>query len=111
MTPLDAFREQWRAYRRLGHVDLMRAQLGRAGLVIRVREELAQALAPAASRPYRIAQTMRAPRGTHDRTLPEHMATKEEVAAWVAQDWSRTGLHPKVAACLTYLERDFGGTR
>lgn len=92
----------------LGHYHRVRQKRGREGLILVLREAGQRAIEKPPSQPYRVLRKMAAPRGINETRLPHEMVTKEETADWVAQDWSRTALKPKVAACLAWLERDFG---
>ena len=74
-------------------------------------EDAAYAEEPPPSRPYRRCpcHVFGGPGPATDTRLPEDRLTPAEVNAWVSADplW-RSGLQPKTAACLAWLEQTFG---
>lgn len=99
------YQAKWDAHHQAGMFDTLHP---------RIAEDIAQAHQGPPSRPWRTCPCHPyAPRGKGGSWgLPEAQVSPQEVRAWVASDaLTRAKLSPKVAACLAYLARDFGGPR
>jgi hypothetical protein len=58
--------------------------------------------------PYRIMEPWHPVRAPRDERLPEEMLPEADVRAWQRREFARTGLRYPVAACLAWLEAEYG---
>ena len=101
---LGKFREHWRWLMQMGQPAIIRQQQGREALIRQVRAELAEALDPVPSQPWRLCRCH--PHGfTRDRLTGAEAIPSEALAAWVAQDpFTRAGFDPRTQRALAYIE-------
>jgi hypothetical protein len=104
---LDRFRAHWRRMIALDYPAMVRAQSGRAALINEVRLELAHAIAPPPSQPWRHCRCH--PMRFHLNVMtrqPEDEVRGEDLIVWRARDRAtRAPLSHKTAVALCYLEQ------